>query len=155
MARTDNENREYCRHIADELEAAASGELFKCEHCGELVSIADYDEETAEAIENGDYMKPLCCNGDQDGETYYHPYAVIDWVDDNTLDYDYTITCDGDYKGVSILVTLGGPNVYVDTIYGAVRLYWGVDREEYPLDGDAVDELNAYFQELYNMVRGC
>lgn len=105
------ENREYCKRIADELEAIAAGQ-----------AVNEDGEETS-----------LC-----------------DWVND-ALDFEYTIDSQRQYKAAKIWVTLGGPNVWVDTWARAVCLAWGNDRAEYPISYDTADELDNVMAEIWDM----
>lgn len=101
------ENREYCKRIADELEAVYNGES---------------------------------------GENY----NLWDWIAENVLEIEYRIDGKREYKGVKLWVTLGGPNVWIDTYNSEVCLAWGMDRAEYLLDIDvsaALDEMYAEFWE--------
>ena len=66
------------------------------------------------------------------------------------LDFEYTITSRREYKSVKIWVTLGGPNVWIDTSDSYIRLAWGSDREEYPLDYDVAAEIDYIFEEYFN-----
>jgi hypothetical protein len=59
--------------------------------------------------------------------------SLYDYLGD-MLDYEFTIDSQKEYKAAKIWITLGGPNVWIDTAERAVRLAWGTDREEYPLD---------------------
>lgn len=106
-----NENRQYCKNIADELTAIYNGEITN-----------------------------------EDGDTV----TLYDYMSD-VLDFEYTITSRKEYKSVKIWVTLGGPNVWIDTELGSVCLAWGTDREEYYLDRIICDEIDAIFEEFYNM----
>ena len=106
-----NENREYCKRIADEIEAYAAGQITNDE--GEEMNLYDW---MAEA-----------------------------------LDMEYIITSQRDYKACRIWVTLGGPNVWVDTEEKAVKLAWGTDRETYPLSWDTCDELDSIAAELWEV----
>lgn len=105
-----NENREYCKRIAEELKAIYNG------------------TETNE-----------------DGE----PITLYDYFSD-VLDWEYTIDSRKEYKSVCVWVTLGGPNVWIDTSDSFVRLAWGSDREEYPLSYYVRDEIDSIFEEYYN-----
>lgn len=105
-----NENREYCKSVAAELEAIYNG------------------TETNE-----------------DGETI----TLYDYFSD-VLDWEYTIDSRKEYKSVCVWVTLGGPNVWIDTSDSYVRLAWGSGREEYPLSYYVRDEINSIFEEYYN-----
>ena len=81
---------------------------------------------------------------DDDGnELSLYAYLV------DVLDYEFTIDSQREYKSAKIWVTLGGPNVWIDTAERAVKLAWGTDREEYPLDWDACDEIDDIMREIY------
>lgn len=104
-----NENREYCKAIADELLSIYNGEVLN---------------------EDGEQM------------------TLYDYFDD-VLDYEFTITRSKEYKSVKIWVTLGGPNVWIDTSDSYIRLAWGTNREEYPLSYYVSDEIDSIFEEYY------
>lgn len=67
----------------------------------------------------------------------------------NVLDYEFTIDSQKEYKAAKIWVTLGGPNVWIDTAERAVKLAWGADREEYPLGYDVCNEIDDIMQDIY------
>ena len=106
----NNENRDYCKRIADELEAIYNGEQINED--GETTSLYDY-------------------------------FADV-------LDFEYIITSQKEYKAVRVWVTLGGPNVWIDTERSSVCLAWGSDRAEYALSWDVRDEIDCIFEEYYN-----
>ena len=73
-----------------------------------------------------------------------------DYLDD-VLDIKYIVGHDGTYYGAEILVTFGGPNIYVETRDNTVRGYWGGDKAQWGfLDEIGLDE--ACF-ELYHCTR--
>lgn len=74
--------------------------------------------------------------------------SLYDYLAD-VLDYEFTIDSRKEYKSAKIWVTLGGPNVWIDTEERAVKLAWGTNREEYPLDWDVCDEIDSIMQEIY------
>lgn len=123
------ENREYCKRVADELEAYAAGRMWR-------------DAETGEEKE----MDFDAANDDDE------QLSVSDYLAD-VLDYEITINSQMEYKSAKIWVTLGGPNVWIDTAERAVKLAWGTDRAEYALDWDTCDEIDKYMQELYTCQR--
>lgn len=90
-----------------------------------------------EAIYNCEVVK-------EDGEFM----TLYEYFDD-VLDFEYTCTSSKEFKSVKIWITLGGPNVWIDTSDSYVRLAWGSDREEYPLSYDVSDEINAIFEEYF------
>ena len=119
------ENKEYCKRVADELEAYAAGRMWRDAETGEEKEL-DF-----EAANNDDEQ-----------------LSVSDYLAD-VLDYEITIDSQLEYKSAKIWVTLGGPNVWIDTADKAVKLAWGADRAEYALDLDTCDEIDEYMQELY------
>lgn len=124
-----NENREYCKRVADELDAYAAGRMWR-------------DIETGEEKE----MDSETVSGD------FEQLSISDYLAD-VLDYEITIDSQLEYKSAKIWVTLGGPNVWIDTADKAVKLAWGTDRAEYALDWDTCDEIDEYMQELYTCQR--
>lgn len=73
---------------------------------------------------------------------------LYDYLND-VLDYEFTIDSQKEYKAAKIWVTLGDPNVWIDTAEKAVKLAWGADREEYPLDWDVCNEIDDIMQDIY------
>ena len=72
---------------------------------------------------------------------------------EDVLDIEYRIDGQLRYKGVSLAVTLGGPNIWVDTWAGEVRGYWGSDRETAWLPREICDEIDAVFEDCYEAQR--
>ena len=119
------ENRQYRKRVADELEAYAAGRMWR-------------DVETGEEKE----MDPETVSGD------FEQLSIYDYLAD-VLDYEITIDSQLEYKSAKIWVTLGGPNVWIDTAEKAVKLAWGTDRAEYALDWGTCDDIDEYMQDLY------
>lgn len=74
--------------------------------------------------------------------------SLYDYLGD-VLDYEFTIDSQKEYKAAKIWITLGGPNVWIDTAERAVKLAWGTDREKYPLGWDVCDEIDNIMQDIY------
>ena len=72
----------------------------------------------------------------------------------DVLDIEYTISSRGDFLGARIAVTLGGPNIYIDTREGEVKGYWGTDRAECWIPSEICEEINNIMEEYYDTVRG-
>ena len=53
---------------------------------------------------------------------------ISDWFN-NVLDIQYIVNQKKEYMGARLLVTFGGPNIWVDTQYNKVEGYWGTDTE--------------------------
>lgn len=77
------------------------------------------------------------------------PTSLYDYFND-VLDYEFTINADKTYKAVKIWVTLGGPNICIDTNYNEIRGFWGSDRESVWLPSEIAEEIDNIFEELYN-----
>ena len=81
--------------------------------------------------------------------------GVCDYFEDNIYDIEYTIGGDLDYVGARIMIAFGGPNIFVNTNNKRVELYWGFSRAEAALSDRAVEVIDAYFEDEYNMRREC
>lgn len=69
---------------------------------------------------------------------------------DDTLDVEYTLDSQFRLIGVKVWVTLGGPNVWIDTREQAVKGAWGSDREEVYIDSDICAAIDEIFDGIYN-----
>lgn len=135
---TNKQLRNTCKAIAVELEAYTSGSLVRCDECGEWVEAVDDHGNTSDKC-------PEC------GEDLFRPddSTFCDWIEQRgeiygeRVELDY---CSGypRYCGVRLLVAYGGPNIWVDTVNGEVRGYWGGDECRVWLDRDACDAIDAY-----------
>ena len=84
----------------------------------------------------------------EDGE----PMSMYDYFTD-VLDCEYTISSRGDFLGVRVYVTLGGPNVWIDTRNGEIAGAWGTDRESVWLPSEIATEIDSIFEEYYEMTK--
>lgn len=100
-------------------------------------------------VKNCDYIAneiELCAdnmfyitNDDGEEENYF---------DENyNLDLVYRVGCG--LIGVRIMVACGGPNIWVDTMEGAVCGYWGCDEYKAYLTTDTCDNIVSLFEEWY------
>ena len=78
--------------------------------------------------------------------------SLYDYVAD-ALDFSAIVSSQKTIQSIRLYVTLGGPTCYVDTELHAVVCAWGVDREEFPLDWDACDELEDIIADYMEMER--
>ena len=62
-------------------------------------------------------------NGQEPGDFMY----ASDYLA-NALDIEYIISGRGEYLGARILVTFGGPNIWINTRSGVVEGYWWTDK---------------------------
>ena len=144
-----NENFEYCKRIAEELELYTEGKAYKCPHCEELHSMEEY-EETEHENENGDicYTCPHC--GEEIEESELEAVSIYDYFNRDIFDIEYRSNAEGEYRSVKIMIAYGGPNIYIDTSRKAVLLYWWSESAEYSLLSSTCNEIDNYFEELYN-----
>lgn len=89
-------------------------------------------------------------------ETYYDGFeedgeekTLFDYLSD-ILDFEILIDSRMEYRTCKVYLTLGGPNIWIDTEARALKLAWWTEKEEIYLDSDICDEIDFYFEELYN-----
>lgn len=145
--KTDRENREHCKRIADELEAYAAGNVYKCPECGQEHAREDIEESEHED-ESGwaAYTCPSC--GAEIAENDWEQMSLYDYFSD-CLDIEYRCGSDRAYRSVCIMVACGGPNIYIDTDEKAVLLYWWTNRARYYLSSDAVEAVDDWAREYW------
>ena len=133
------EHNEHCKHIANEIEKYAYGQMYRCENCGEVV-----DEMTVEDFDELSSTCPHCGE-----ETSFEQLSMFDYLED-ALDFEFTVDAFKHYKHGRVMLACGGPNIYADTGANAVTLFWWGERGEYPLSQDAADVLDGCLSELYD-----
>lgn len=145
--REDYDNTARCIEIAIELDALTRGNMIRCPECGEAVSLP---------YEEGEGVKLDCgCKIDIDDLDDLDEIGVCDYFEDNIFNIEYTINGDLEYVGARIMIAFGGPNIFVNTNNKRVELYWGFGRAEAALSDRAVEVIDAYFEDVYNMRREC
>lgn len=86
-------------------------------------------------------------NGDQmneDGEEK----TLCDYIEE-VLDVEYTLSSTKELIGVRLWVTLGGPNIYIDTRAGEVVGHWGTNSARAWVPSEICEELTSYFDEIF------
>lgn len=78
--------------------------------------------------------------------------SLWDYFND-ALDIEYRIGYDMSFRSARIAVTLGGPNIYVDTGRGVVEGFWGTDHAEAWLPSEVCEEINCIFEDLFACAR--
>lgn len=143
----DYDNTAHCIDIANELDAFASGDMIRCPECGEIVSLP---------YEEGEGVKLDCgCKVDIDDLDDLDEVNIYDYFDDDIFNIEYTINSDLEYIGARIMITCGGPNIYINTNSKRVDLYWWGDSAYAALSDRAVDAIDEYFEDEYNTRREC
>lgn len=102
--------------------------------------------------ENRDYLLRLR----EEIKNYYNGFeeegeekGMYDYLTD-VLDFEITINSRMEYSSCKVWVAFGGPNVWIDTAEREIKLAWGGERDSVYLDSDICDEIDSYFEEIYN-----
>lgn len=138
--KTEKENRDTCKRISDELDEYVTGSVARCPNCGEVHNISDA----------GDYYKCPDC-GEVSPVDEWETCSLYDYFDD-FLDMDFITNYRKEYKACRVLVAWGGPNIYIDTLSGAIELYWWSDRASFPLSRDTMDAVDEWAEDYYNCI---
>ena len=136
----EDENRAHCRHIAEQAEAYAAGDVFRCPDCGQDIRLPD---------DVGDKYRCPCCGAVNDVDDL-EQLSMWDYMSD-ILDVEYRCGSDREYRSCKICVAWGGPNIYIDTASALVKLYWWTEYAEYPLSYDARDAVDEWAEEYWNI----
>lgn len=76
-------------------------------------------------------------------------YEAEHYLED-ALDINYVTNNKKEYKGARILISFGGPNIWIDTDRGVVEGFWGFESavSEFKDNLDLDDLLEDYFDSL-------
>lgn len=85
-------------------------------------------------------------NGNQTNDEG-EPMTLYDYISD-VLDIEYTLNCSKELIGVRLWVTLGGPNIYIDTRAGEVVGHWGTDSARAWVPSEICEEITSYFDDI-------
>lgn len=132
LAERNAEHRQYLLDIAHTIRSIANGELYSLD--GEWVT----EGEMVSLIEAGEHE-----------EDDFEQVSIYDYLSDVLDATYYTTGRDGDYKGVRLLLAYGGPNVYLDTYFRTLELYWWNESATIDLMPDEVAEVDLMWSELY------
>lgn len=137
------ENREHCKHIANELEKVVNGDVYHCPECGQLIEWRNgqYNDE------NESYTCQEC-NATFD-ECELEAASIYDYFENDVYDVEFHIGSDKQFRSVKIMVACGGPNIYIDTADAMIKLYWWTEYAEYPLSYAAREAINEWAEEWY------
>ena len=72
---------------------------------------------------------------------------------EDALDVTYYIGGDGEYRGVAVTITTGGPHIEVDTDDMAVKLWWGGEKAKWRISRNTVDAIDDIFSEYYQAIK--
>ena len=148
-----NENLKMVQGIVDELEMYASGDYFL--YNGELfpIDIWDFSSKVDCEIRKedrlwGEYTYYIMPDGEEILEDDVEPASLFDYFND-MLDIDYVVDREKQFKGARIMVTCGGPNIFIDSYRGIVELFWWTEHASAEIPADLCDEINDIFRDYY------
>lgn len=75
--------------------------------------------------------------------------SLYDYLAD-ALDVEYTINYKGDFLGGKVAITLGGPNIYLDSRFGKIEGFWGTDSFSWSLSVQIQGQLEDILEEWFN-----
>jgi len=84
-----------------------------------------------------------------DQEEYDATNTAFNWLTD-ALDLEYVVHSNKSFKGARILVTYGGPNIWVDTVTNTVEGLWWGDKATATFDGPGAEEIEQACQDLFD-----
>lgn len=118
-----NDLEAMCRRIADDIHNGERRE--ECPECGGALAPC-----------GADYVSCDNCRSEWS--------AILDateWLEQR-LDVEFRVTANGEYLGAFIQYSCGGPTIWVDTRYCAVRGHWGGDETTvyYMRDAMGIDD---------------
>lgn len=104
--------------------------------------------------ENMEYLKRVR----EEIEEYYNVFeneegeevSLYDYCSTEVLDYEITIDSQLNFSSCKVYITLGGPTIWIDTANRSIELRWGGEDASLYLDSDICDEIDSYFEEIYN-----
>lgn len=103
----------------------------------DLQNNVNYVAEELKALYNGERA-----NEDDEAKNLY------DYIAD-CLDVEYILNSAKKLIGVKLWVTLGGPNIYIDSRAGEVVGHWGSDCARSWVPSEICEEINCYFEEIF------
>lgn len=105
-----------------------------------LTRLESQVKDIADTITSGEYEMDKDEIEEHGGCTAYHYLQ-------NLADIEYTLNADKTFKGASILVAFGGPNIYINTIEKRVEGYYELDKAFYNYEDNL--GIEDFCHELY------
>lgn len=144
MSTRNDENQRHIEGIRENIERVYNGYIYKCPVCGEQVYIEDVYE-----LPEHDERLELPCGCEVDSEDELEQVTLWDYFSDALDVTCYVSLGSKELQGVRIMVTCGGPNIYVDTYRRTIELYWWNESATVDLWSDICNEIDSVFKEIY------
>lgn len=112
--------------------------------------------ETLEGLVSGncEWFYNDYCDNEDDREEYSDSYARLSKYFEDVLDVEIICDLRGDYRGAVVALGLGGPSFYLNTRTGYIEGYSFSDYAEWHVRSFAVDAIDEYVKEFWEMSRG-
>ncbi len=105
---------------------------------GEVDFVAEYGED-----DYGEY------------DNYETPSGRLHKYFEDCLDVEFRVDSQLRYKGAIVALTLGGPNIYLDTCEGEIRGYWYGMKATADIWRASLGAIDDYWEQEYDCLRGC
>lgn len=135
-----NENKKNLISIREDLEAFYNGEAYTCPECGTICEYEEIESEEGEII----YKTSCGCTCEEEPEQQ----SLLDYFND-VLDINYILNSNRELIGVRLLLTWGGPTIWLDTLHNELTLSWWNEFERLDLDNDICNSILEVFNEIY------
>lgn len=112
-------NYEICKDKADTIEAIAAGDVYELD--GRRVTL--YDNSDPEEVQYMDEYGWIKTIGAEAWARDAERVSIYTWINENITDVDYIINADHEYQAARIWLTIGGPNIVIDTERREVAVY--------------------------------
>lgn len=70
------------------------------------------------------------------------------YFEEKVLDYRIVRDKDGCYQGCQLLVAYGGPNIWINTDFNEIRVFWGGSEGNCALLSGSAEILDSYMRSL-------
>ena len=140
-----SKSKKMVQTIVETMEKYASGDFFI--YNGELYPIDKDEFQLIDgcSVDDDVYIMP---DGEEIPENYIESASLYDYFNDY-LDIDYIVDREKKYKAARILVTCGGPTIYIDTCDRQVKLHWWSEHAEADIPMNICDEIDDIFRDFY------
>jgi hypothetical protein len=134
------DNKEHVEYIAKRLTEIANGDWYICHACGEMV----HADSLGDNVGNETLSCPSCDSDD------FTTMSLFDYFQDVfNIEYRVESRRSDTIKSVELLVTYGGPDIYIDTGDRKVKLYWGCDYAEARIPQHVAELIRDSFEDLW------
>lgn len=99
-----------------------------------------------------DLLNELC--EDHENHNYTVDFEKVHDHFADVLDVEYRLNSRLDYVASYIYITLGGPNIWIDTYKAEICGAWGSERESLPIPYSVRDAIDDCVGEWYECQRG-